>query len=139
MQLLPEIRLFDPERDYPTVAGWWAAHGWPAVPEDILPKLGVVAYFGSGEHERGAGAAWLYMDNSVGVCWLEWIVTNPKNRASESMRAIKALTDFLKSQASSFGYGRMMTTCRQPSLVRLHEHNGFIKTDENVTHLIAAL
>jgi hypothetical protein len=121
--------------DYPTVSEWWDVHGWPAVPEAVLPKLGIIAF----DEVKDLCAGWLYMDNSVGVCWLEWLVTNPLNRASQSMKSIGIVTDFLKLRAVELGYGIMMTTCRQKSLVRVHEKNGFLKTDEGMIHLLCKL
>lgn len=137
---LIQIREFDPAADYALVCSWWEAHGWKPVPAEILPKLGMVVYFETAEGQQDACAAWLYMDNSgVGVCWLEWLVTNPKNKGTESLRAISTMTDFMKIRAREMNYGVMMTTARQASLVRVHERNGFAKTDEGVTHLISLL
>jgi len=131
---LLQLREFQPD-DYPIVAGWWSAYGWSAVPYAILPKLGVVGTLG---HEPAA-AGWLYMDNSVGVCMLEWLVTNPYCTGKESLRVINAITEHMKSVALSMNYGVMLTTCRQPSLARVHERNGFIKTDEGMIHLVRIL
>jgi hypothetical protein len=129
---LREIKL---ETDYPMVAGWWKAHGWHEVPQAILPKLGVMAHF----DDLPTAAAWLYMDNSVGVCWLEWLVSNPAAKPYPAIRCISQVIGFLKERALEMDYGVMMTTCRQDTLVRLYERNGFLKTDEGVTHLLMPL
>jgi hypothetical protein len=126
-----ECRVYEPE-DYAILEAWWVAHGWSAVPENILPKLGLII----SNEEKDICAGFLYMDNSVGVCWLEWVVTNPEATGFEAMKGIKALTKFMEKEADRMDYGVMMTTCRQASLTRLHEKNGFIKTDEGVTHLL---
>lgn len=137
MNLRPEVRIFDPARDYGTVSAWWRAHGWDAVPAETLPKLGVVAYFvREGAEPREGGAGFLYMDNSCGVCWLDWLVTNPENRGAESVRCIDTVVDFLRREAVRMGYHTMLTACRQPALVRLMERNDFSKTDDGMTHLV---
>jgi hypothetical protein len=129
------IRLVDLEKDHGMMCKWWKAHGWEAVPAAILPKLGAIAV-----HDGvPMGAAWLYMDNSVGVCWLEWLVTNPVATPKQSLKAINTVTQFLSEVAVSMDYGIMMTTCRQASLVRVYEKNGFTKSDEGVTHLVRKL
>lgn len=125
------LREYTPE-DYPVLAEWWKLHGWAAIPANILPKLGAVAVKG----DVPLCAAFLYMDNSVGVCWLEWLVSNPKASPFEVMKGVRELMGFLEAQASVLGYGVMLTTCRQASLVRLYESAGFAKTDEGVTHLL---
>lgn len=129
-----EIRIYSKE-DYEMVSGWWEGHGWPPVPEVILPKLGVVVTAGG----RGVAAAWLYMDNSVGVCMCEWIVTSPENAGRETIGGIRAALDFLESEAKENDYGVMMTTCKQPALARLLEKRGFEETDTDMIHLVKVL
>ena len=114
---------------------WWDGHGFPAVPLEILPRLGIIAEINGSP----IGAAWLYMDNSSGVCMMEWTVTNPANNPRDSLRAISALTEFLKADAKSNGYTVILTTCKQQSLARVHERNGFTKTDDGMIHLIGGL
>lgn len=129
-----EFRIFEDE-DYPIVTAWWKAHGFPPVPFAILPKLGAIV----SNEKQDICAGWLYMDNSVGVCWLEWSVTNPECSGFDSIRGIKALNKFIEERASEMGYGVMMTTCRQESLCRLHEKCGFIKTDTGMIHMVKQL
>ena len=82
-------------------------------------------------------AAFLYMENSgVGVSWLEWTVTNPALTPKEAYRAINVLIQAAREVALELDYGVIMTTCRQDSLVRLMERNGFSVTDCGVTHLM---
>jgi hypothetical protein len=125
------LREYKPE-DYAMVASWWAAHKWAPVPPAVLPKLGVIA-----EREGGAVAAlWLYMDNSVGVCWAEWLVSAPDAAPLDVYRSIGAMLGGLEAAAKSLGYGVMLTACRQAALVRTYERAGFQRTDEGVTHLL---
>ena len=135
------ISIYQPA-DYPILQSWWHAHGWPAVPEAILPRLGVIAC----DHPKDEGAAptpiaaaFLYMDNSVGVSMLEWIVTNPDAAPRQCAIAICHVVDFLRSEAKSLGYGVMLSTCKQESLSRLLVRQGFEVTDTSVIHLIATL
>ena len=130
------IQIFDPEAHYPIVKEWWVSHGWDPVPEVVLPKLGVIAFNKNGD---GITAAWIYMDNSVGVSMLEWIVTNPENSPKDSLRGIKTVTKFLKDRAKDMDYKIMLATCRQKSLLKVLERTGFQKTDENIYHAITLL
>jgi len=120
---------------YPTLAEWWTGHGWPAVPQAILPLLGIVANDG----ESPVAAAWLYMDNSVGVSMLEWIVTDPEAPARKSAVALSRIVGFAKEEAAHLGYSVMLTTCRQPSLAKLLTRSGFTETDANMIHLVTTL
>jgi hypothetical protein len=132
MMTLREINL---DVDHPVLAVWWEAHKWPVVPRSVLPKLGVVTLDG----DLRVAAAFLYMDNSVGVCWLEWLVTNPDATGRQSLAGIAAVTEFLAERALEMNYGVMFTTCRQPALARIYERHGFGRTDEGVIHLVRKL
>ena len=130
-----QLRMFDAPADYPIVEQWWKEHGWTAVPQVMLPKLGVVAFY-EGELLQDAAAAWLYMDNSSPVCMLEWLVTNPELSASKTVRALKHVSQYLTSEAKHNGYAVMLTTCKQESLAKFHEKNGFRRTDQAMNHLV---
>jgi hypothetical protein len=125
------------DSDYPVMAAWWVAHGWQAVDKAILPKLGLVVCMQEVDCDTPIVAGWLYMDNSVGVSWMEWVVSNPNATAMQVYRGMGILIDSMRDLAKSNNYGVMLTCCRQPSLVRLYEKNGFMKTDSDVIHLIS--
>jgi len=129
------IREINLDVDHPVLATWWEAHGWPVVPRAILPKLGVMALSG----DMRVAAAFLYMDNSVGVSMLEWLVTNPDATGKQSLAAIGAVIGFLSERALEMDYGVMLTSCRQPGLARIYQHHGFEKTDEGVIHMVRKL
>lgn len=127
------IRMYS-SSDYPMLAQWWVTHGWNPVPEPILPKLGIV--YEDDDNQEPIAACWLYMDNSVGVSMLEWLVTRPGLPGMQVIRSIKHMTKFMELEAKRMNYSVMLTTCKQHSLARLHEKNGFTKTDETMIHLI---
>lgn len=130
-----QVRIIDSEADYPVLCEWWKAHGWPEVPAAILPKLGVVAV----KEDVRVAAAFLYMDNSVGVSMLEWLVTNPWANGRDALQGIGAVIGFLTERALEMDYGVMLTSCRQPGLARIFEKHGFTKTDVSMTHLVRTL
>lgn len=129
------IREINLDADHPVLAVWWEAHGWPVVPRAILPKLGVMAMAG----DLRVAAGFLYMDNSVGVSMLEWLVTNPDATGRQSLAAIGAVIGFLSERALEMDYGVMLTSCRQPGLARIYERHGFAKTDEGIIHMVRKL
>lgn len=99
-----QVRLYDREKDYPMVQGWHHSHGQAGPPAVILPRLGVVAMAGGEDR----AALWLYMDNSVGVCFPEHAVTKPGLGMREAREALLLALDFLKKEALALGYGFMM-------------------------------
>ena len=117
------------KEDYPTLVTWWEGHGWPAVPERILPPLGVI--FG----DQAAG--WLYMDNGgTGGAVMGGVGTNPALSPLKAARALKTVVGFLKSEAKRMDYPIILTTCRQESLMRFLEREGFHATDRGMIHLL---
>lgn len=126
------LRMFEKERDYPLASTWWQGHGWPPVSEHILPRLGLVGEIDG----KPVAAAWLYMDNSVGVAMLEWMVADPGAAPRAVLAAMRRVTEGLKAEASRLDYGVILTSCRQPGLVKFWQKQGFVKTDDDVTHLL---
>jgi len=98
----------------------------------VLPRLGVIGSIDG----QGIAAAWLYMDNSIGVAMLEWMVGNPKGEARQVLRALRSVVEFLKAEAKRLDYGVILTSCRQAGLVKWLQKRGFMKTDEGVTHML---
>jgi hypothetical protein len=130
-----KVREYTSE-DYAPLTKWWKGHGWEPVPEAVLPKLGMIV---DGDDGVALCAGWLYMDNSVGVCMFEWLVTDPEAKPLVTAKSVKTLVSFMADRALEMDYGVMLTTCRQPSLARMYQRCGFIKTDEGVTHLLRML
>lgn len=132
-----QIREYTPE-DYPMLSSWWRGHGWDPVPSVILPKLGMIAEIHKdGQAPKPVAAAWLYLDNSVFVGMLEWIVTDPENAPKISALGISHVTQCLRAAAKDMGYRVFLASCRQESLSRLLQRVGFTETDKDVIHLIA--
>lgn len=133
-------RLIDTDTDYPVISRWWEGHGFPVIPAAFLPKLGVVI-----ECDEGPiCAGWIYMDTSSPVTWLEWVVTNPRNRPTLSLVALKALIGAAKEAVMAVrsdlpGSAAMLFTCRQPALARLFEKEGFERTDSEVMHMLSII
>ena len=134
-------RLIDLDTDYEEVSRWWESHGFKVVPRGFLPKVGVMV-----EADDGTKlcAGWIYMDNSSPVSWFEWVTTNPRNRPTLSMIALKMAVGAAKESVAAIreeasGAGALLFTCRQTSLARLFEKEGFERTDENVIHMLCVI
>ncbi|HEY1082215.1 MAG TPA: hypothetical protein VGE29_08135 [Prosthecobacter sp.] len=91
-------------------SGWREAHGVPVIPAAWLPRLGVVAVV----NEQDTAAAWLYMDNSVGVAFVEWMVTRPGLSLAEAKAAVGAVMGALKAEAAGNGYSLILGHCIEP-------------------------
>lgn len=119
-------RLYTPE-DYATVAAWWALHKQPAVPQQVLPKCGVMVCAESGDP---IAAVWLYQDNSVGVAWLAWVVTNAVLEPFVAADAIDCLLGAAETIAREAGYHAVFTWTDCRSLAHKLARNGFMLSCE---------
>jgi len=125
------IRTYEDD-DYPIVQEWWKKHGWDGVPQGILPPLGAIADC----EDYDICAAWVYLTANQGICWIEWLVSNPDASPIMVRKGIKALMDYFDMTLHALNYNVIFTSCRQASLGRVFEAEGFTKTDDNVSHYI---
>jgi hypothetical protein len=127
-----KLEFISPEM-FEVVRTWWTQHNHPDLPYEILPDIGLAAVDPDGVM-RAVG--WLYGCNSAPVGWVEWITTNPANTPMESVRSLTLLLKFMSEEAKKNGINILLSTCRQKSLGRLLEKNGFAKTDDGVSHFL---
>lgn len=129
------LREFDMERDYPLAVEWWTAHQTTKAPvREMLPKLGLAA-----DSERGEphAFAWLFMDNSVGVCFVEFPVTKPGIGLRRARLAFDALLSGLKAAARAMNYG-VMIAYTLPAIAReLRARHGFHECRSGMVMLAA--
>lgn len=117
--------------DHATIATWWDGHGWPVIPVEYLPALGIII--------DGHAAGFLYNDPSSAGIMLEFVVTHPLNTPRQSVAAIQLLISTAENIAREIGKTFIFTTCQQPSLARLMSSSGFIVTDKQMIHLLKPL
>jgi hypothetical protein len=115
------IRLYNHNQDYDTICRWFAAWGWPAIPQESLPKIGAI---------NDIAAAWLYQTDSD-IALIEWFVTD-KDAKDNREEAKQDIISFLTVAANRMGFKNVLTFIRNPNLIRSFEKNGFFITDNNV-------
>ncbi len=130
-----KTRLYQPS-DYAVISPWWAGHGEHAAPEGVLPKCGVVV-----ETEDGklAAAAWLYMDNSVGVAWMSWLVSNPEFGPIKSAKSLNVLLGAIEGVSKELGYVFLNVITDKRSLKRWFPRKGFTASCETATAFLKVL
>jgi len=129
------LREFDAANDYPVAVEWWTAHQTTKAPlREMLPKLGLVA---SNEHGDPHAFAWLFMDNSVGVCFVEFPVTKPGIGLRRARLAFDAILFGLKEAARAMNYG-VMIAYTLPAIAReLRTRHGFSECRSGMVMLAA--
>lgn len=128
-------RLYKAE-DYPVIADWWHRHNQPPVPVHILPKCGVVV---CGEDGVPIAATWLYQDNSVGVAWMAWLVTDGKTTPFTVDKAVLMLVEAASTVARELNYGLLFTMTDRPGLGKWFERNGWARNHTGMTQYFKRL
>jgi hypothetical protein len=114
------------DEDWFTLSEWWACHRYAGPDRSMLPKLGIMV-----EKDGPIAAIWLYMDNSVGVCFAEYPVTKPGLSMKEARESFTHAIEFLKIAAKEMNYGILIVRTR-PAIARILFKLGFTKDQENI-------
>lgn len=128
------LRVFDPETDYEKLCEWWRARGKEPPALALMPKLGVVAHRGG----EDCAMAFLYMDNSSPVCFLELPISRPELPLADARGAFEAAVGFLKMRAAQLGY-LVMYAYTFAALAREARKLGFKKQREGMIMIYAEL
>lgn len=121
-------RLYHP-KDYAKIRRWWTLHGQAEVPKNVLPKCGVVVMDG----KRMVCAGWLYLDNTVPVAWLAWLVSNPTLPAMTVAKGLKELVGAIEAVCKSQDRGLLFTMTDRGSLGRFFQREGFVPNHSGMT------
>lgn len=120
--------------DYQELSRWWKDWGWHPVPQNCLAPTGLMI-----ENDGvPVCAVWLYRTDSP-VCWAEYYVSS-KDAAPEVRRmALDFLIGCIVDEATEMGFKFVMSSVKHNSLCRKLENNGFLQSDQGMTHYIKVL
>lgn len=106
-----------------------------SVPQNLLPKLGIIVEVDG----VPSCAGWVYHDNSIGVAWLAWLVTNPENGPIRSADALEYLIGAAGEAARANDYGVIFTMTEKSGLGALLKRNGFKANHKGMTQYFKPL
>lgn len=116
-----KARLYHTD-DHPMLAEWWVGHGGAAVPEVMLPKIGVIANDGTDD----LAAAFVYFDDSKPIAFVAWFVTKPKITAAQANAALACVLGAVEILAEDNHCTLVMPIVEKPSLKAWLLSNGYI-------------
>ncbi len=129
-----EVRLFQ-ESDYPTFQRWWEAHGWDAVPPQMLSPDGIVI-----EQDGKALCGGWFISTNTQTALFEWIVKDPEVKGELAAEALDTLISMLKTLAKNQGYILYVTFLEHGGLTkRFTEKHGGQVGDKNLGTVIGKL
>lgn len=126
------LRLYTPA-DYSLVCEWWRRWKWDCLPESSLPDIGVIVDVDGVD----TCAAWL-VETNCDLAMIEWFISNPAARKNRR-EALSLAVHFLMDIAKSKGFAAVVSTVRNPHLIRSLESMGFEGSETNMTNLIRIL
>tara|TARA_R110002072_G_scaffold253137_1_gene412029 strand:+ start:999 stop:1406 length:408 start_codon:yes stop_codon:yes gene_type:complete len=111
------------EQDYTMLEKWWLGWGWPVVNKEILPDNGTGGVMI--EHEgKPIVAGFIYWSNS-GMCWFDWVISDPKGNKRARPFAVKFLIETVEKMVKDAGKKCIMSISRSNSLLKIHKKLGW--------------
>ena len=111
------------EQDYSMLEKWWLGWGWPVVSKEILPDNGTGGVMI--EHEgKPIVAGFIYWSNS-GMCWFDWVISDPKGNKRARPFAVKFLIETVEKMVKDAGKKCIMSISRSNSLLKIHKKLGW--------------
>lgn len=126
--------VFDRKVDYQIISKWWKDQNWPIVPLENLPTYGLMVWL----DEVPLAAGFIYQTDSS-MALLEWIVSNPEVAHELRGQALDILLDDLCFMAKKLGFKQLFTMAKNERLIEREKSHGFLKTDDQMIHLIKEL
>lgn len=129
---VPQLRMFERERDYPTMVEWCDAHGTQAAPAALLPPLGVVVERAG----KDVAMLFLYFSLSCPVAFIDGAVTAPKTPVRQTVEALGTAYGYLKNEANVNGYSVMLAHV-SPAFAKFMGRYGFNIQQEGMVRMFA--
>ena len=126
--------------DYETLKDWWGFWRFPSPSIPSLPQYEQGSFNGliASHNGKDLAAGFLYETNSA-MCWIEYIVTNPKTSSEEREEAILKVLEELSSSARELGYLAIFSSLKNENLINKYKKIGFIEGTKGTTELIKIL
>lgn len=126
---------YNKDAHYDLLRAWWEGHKWPAIPAEVLPPTGYVAFT---EDSGACLAAFVYTTDSP-LAWAEWFISNPSSTKQDRAEAMQAVLISLEMTAKKQGKSTMFVATQNPGLINNLTRLGYNVTDTAQTHLVKSL
>lgn len=129
-----KVRKFMPE-DYNDVYSWWTYYkDWTPMPLEMLGDNGFIVE----KNGQKLAAVWGY-NTGCPIHIMEWLVGNPEASWEERSEAINLVTDTCSQWCKQNGAKLVFTMTKNKRLIEKLQEQKFVKSDENMTHLLRSV
>ena len=123
-------RGFNLITDYDMLTKWWNAHGSKPPKPEHLSSTGIIEEV----NDKPVAAGFVYKTDSK-ICVFEFVVCDPKAEKEERDIALNNLIKSVIIWTKSNNYSLIYNSVKHKKYISRLEEQGFIKVDENQTHL----
>lgn len=127
-----EVVSYEKERHRSYLESYWKEYGWPVVPEEILPKIGLVV---QNSNNIPLCAGFIYRTDSI-MCLFEWIIADPKLDKELRAKALILLITKVKDVIVKLGFKHIITQTKNKGLIDKLKNSGFKETDVGMSNMI---
>ena len=117
-----DFRIFEKDRDYPTLYGWWKRHNAAVIEPFLLPEFGVMV----SQDGKPVLASFLYT-STCGAAMIGWTVSDPDTGAVTRVKAMETAYNALEELAKGFGVRQVMAFSSEPGLTKFMMKRGYGK------------
>lgn len=128
------IREFNIDTDREDVMCWWKSQGWDSSTIGLVSPNGFVAEV----DDKKVVATWV-LKTDTPIYLIEWTVGNPDVSWETRDICIKALTEHACSWAKENGASATMVMTKNKRYIDKLKDNGFMLSDDGMTHLVRSL
>lgn len=132
-----KTRLWNRNKDYPTLASWWEQYSWEAVASEILPNN---AYIVSNDAGQDVAAGFVYFTNNAPIAYADWFITNPKSSNKDKHYALNLVYKKIEEECRKKKCKVITATITSKTLVkRMIRDHGYEVASHKVMQLMRVL
>lgn len=126
-----QVRLYGEKvGDYQLVNEWWTARHEEALPETVLPPLGVIVEL----EDKPLGALWCYECFGVGVGFLEYPITRPNLSLAQAKAVMRLAVGACITVAKGHGDFSLFKCYASPAVAHVLPRLGFQRCVKEPMH-----
>ncbi len=126
-----EYRLFDFDKDYEKICGWYQKWGYTSLKKEMMPQRGIVV----SNEGHDIAAVWLYVtDGKIGL--LEGVVIDPDSPKSRRKGWHRFVLDTMEPIAKAAGCLDLWVISKDDSITAACKDAGFLCLEKDFKVLI---
>ena len=124
-----QVRLWDRDKDYPTLVKWWKDWQFGVVPKECLPPAGIIVEF----EGKPICASGLYIGEGTQFGFMEWVVSDKQAESRNLHKSLKLCIVSIMTLAKDKGLKLVYTATKHEALgKRYQKYHEMMLTESTV-------